>query len=158
MSQLSVFRRGALFALLAIIACTDETEVQVAAGAADAKAAGPDAAASTGIAALHPGLRTDSIPLVLGKGTVLPPQPADTIRVRFGHRARLVVSPNHLYWLLLYRSAPVAFDAPVDLSLDVPVLYDAMAVVLVGWDEYRKQVPNLQLPNVEAFLVTPPKP
>ncbi len=140
----------------ALLACSDQTEVQSTDASSTPRSAAA-APAAKGLGAVHPGMRPDSLALVLGTGPITATLPADTIRARFGHRARLVVAPNHLYWMLLYRDGDVNVDTPVDVEKDTPILFDPMGVVLVGWAEYRKQSEALKLPDWSAFLLQVPK-
>jgi hypothetical protein len=101
----------------------------------------------TGIAAVQPGMRLDSVLAKIGEGPVRPAHPGDSTALFHGYRRQLMSAGPALYTLLLFRATPGTTADSVSRSVEIPILLIRDSVVLAGWQGFDSLATLRKLPN-----------
>lgn len=126
-------------------ACGDNEEVRVSSGTVSS------AAEAGAPATIRVGMPLDSLYAIIGTGPFTGADPADTIRVMHGHRARMLVTSNRLLRIILVRTAGGGtVDTPVNRGQDIPIVIEGQRVLGNGWADFDRLQKELGLPIIDG--------
>jgi hypothetical protein len=98
--------------------------------------------------AVSDGMPIDSVIKLLGKGSMLPLQPSDSVRLFSGFRTQRYLAPGGPYRVLWYRKAPGELEDQITRESDTPILFDREdRVIARGWSEFDDKAADLGIPN-----------